>query len=193
MQNYTSIEDIERDYGKRIKAAGDDAEAVRDLRTELSEAKADFREQQAQIRELAAAKRSALIEYPGAKDFEDLITGKTEDEIMAAAKAVHERAMKLKGSQAPAVDPREAAREAYGSPAAVGGGGGTPPPAKKDPNDEFLAEFARKFNAGEALTAKDYDRYERLRGGRRLAEAIAEGGKRWTMADLPWTAEAKAS
>lgn len=44
-------------------------------------------------KELDLAKREALIEFPGAKDFADLIRGGTPEEIKAAAKAAHERVL----------------------------------------------------------------------------------------------------
>lgn len=42
-------------------------------------------------KELDLAKREALMEFPGAKDFGDLIRGNTPEEIKAAAKAAHDK------------------------------------------------------------------------------------------------------
>lgn len=186
MANWTSLDDIERDFNKKIKAAGDDADEVRELRISLSEAKAEFREQQAEKRALEAAKRAALVDYPLAAKFAGLITGSTAEEIEEKAKQLHEG---LQALQPPPPDPKQAARDAYGDTSAVGGG--TPPKPQQDPNDAFLADFANKFNSGQAITQKEFERYERLRLGRRFAEAIGEGGKRWSLADLPWTEEGR--
>jgi hypothetical protein len=183
MAEYESLDEIERAFNKLIKVAQqeDDNDRVAELRTELRERKADFREQQIREREIEAIKRLALAQFPVPKEYQDLVVGATEEQIMARAKDLSTR---FQPPAPPPPSPQEQARAAYGTPAAVGGG--QPAQSPRDPNTEFLENYARKYNNGEQLTMRETERFERLRGGRRIAEAIGASGKRWTENDLPW-------
>lgn len=160
------IDAITKDYEKRIKATDDEAEQ-RELRAEMREKVADAREQVAAERELSAH-RKAVVAEKGLGEWADYVTGSTPEEIDASAAKLAERVSALSK-----VADDGAAAAAYGQPAA---GGGTPPGQRAGANAEFIEDMERRFNNRELMSTQEVARYQRLKGGIHVAEALKEQG-----------------
>lgn len=137
MPEYQSLEEIEKDYAKRIKAS-DDEDEKRSLQLEQRETTADFREVQAARRELEAH-RTSVIASKNLGEWADMVTGATPEEIEASAAKIEERLSKLQ-TAAPAAEP--SAADLYGR---TGSGGGAPP-VHRDETVEFIDGFQKNFN-----------------------------------------------
>ena len=146
MSEFDSIEDVEVHFKKLLRKAPDEeAEAI--VRTEWSEGKIAFWQNQSQRQALAVAKRDALDKYPLAKEFADDIKGSSPAEIEASAKRFHERMEKVTkdadekkiAAEKELEDAKQQALQQYGQPA--GAGGGTPSrPAQQsfEADDEYI-------------------------------------------------------
>lgn len=181
MQNqqrrYNSVEEIERDFEARITGVDDPLEKA-ELRVQMAEARIAFRSQEANDRMIDAWKRLAIVEYPGAAKFSELVHGNTEEEIRASAKEVHERVGSLQ-QQATNTDSfdqlRTQATELYGRSGSGGTGPGASAPAAYTPpnraEERWAMQFAEQFNNApkdmygtrQGLSASDVDRYARYR------------------------------
>lgn len=138
---YDSVEDIRKDYAKRIKEVADDEDAVRGLRLEEREAMADLRERQAAARELDATRATVLANSGLPEDYHEYVVGGTPEELQASADKLKERLAKLSAPAAPQ-PPQPTAASMYGSTAGAGGS----PPAQRDTEEEKLGDFAKRYN-----------------------------------------------
>lgn len=175
IRRYQSLEELERDYEQKIAQVEDPVEKA-EWRVKMAEAKVQHRQQEAQDRMIDAWKRLALVEYPQAAKFPELVRGETEDEIRQSAKEAHERVAALSDHSAgPASfdDLRRHAQDLYGRGGVVGGS--TPaPPAYVPPDmaeERWAQNWAQRFNdaprdiygARQGLSPSDVDRYTRHR------------------------------
>jgi hypothetical protein len=176
---FTSLEEIDKHYKAQIDAT-EDAVAKADLRVQQADDRAAFREAQALARERESWKREALSEFPGAKEIPELVSGSTEDEIKASAKAAHERVQKLSGKPADGrqtqTDLQQQAKSAYGTAGGVGGGTAV----QYTPEEEkWLDGFVERFNRQDpSLTRADIDRFTRIRGQEHIRREVGK----WAMA-----------
>jgi len=168
-ETFDSIDAIEKHYGRQIKAAGDDADKVRDLEIERREAKADFRDKQSAARELNAHRREAIAKAGIPEDFHDFVTGGSPEEIDASVAKVKERLEKLTKAQ---TDDDEGARKLYGQPA---NGGGTPPGPRSSEDEKWLNDFQSRFNdeAG-TFSVGEVKKYGEMLGGAHLLHNLSE-------------------
>lgn len=168
-EDFDSIDAIEKHYGKQIKAAGDDAEKVRDLQIEQREAKADFRDRSSARRELESHRTAAIAKAGIPEDFHEYVTGDTPEAIDASAARVKERVEKL---TAGSKDDDEAARRMYGTPA---NGGGAPPGPKSTKDEEWIADFQKRFDDPSAsFSVREVQQYAEKLGGAHLLHNLAE-------------------
>lgn len=206
---YTTIDEIEKDFNAKI-AATEDATEKAELRAQKAEARAEFRitamenkaredaearEAQVRERERSAWTREALVEYPLAAQFPELVRGNSEEEIKASAKATHERinrfaeetktAALATASPPPPATTQNAnepvirqAQQAYG---AVTGAGGGQPPDNSPESEKILQNYVEKYNYGQRgkffgervdVSPSQTDEYVRLRGGPHLLEQL---------------------
>ena len=164
-ETFESIDAIEKHFGKLRKAASDDEEKVRSIALEEREAKADFREQSAIRRELAAVRKSALEGIP--EDFQEFVTGATPEEIDASAKKVKERIEKLTAGNA-----QQGAERLYGTP--IGPGGGSPPPPRTTADEQWIADFQQRFSdPGGSVNMAEINQYVGKLGGAHLLHELA--------------------
>jgi hypothetical protein len=148
---FETPEDIDREYQRRIEQAPNGAEAAK-LRVEAAEAKLQLRQQAENLKLVDAWKKLALIEFPHAAKFPELVQGRTEDEILRAAEAAHKRVeemMRQTGSGDPRFDSvRQQAQDFYGPGPSTGGSTGAPtgytPPNMAE--DRWNRQFAEQFN-----------------------------------------------
>lgn len=171
-QRYNSVEELEEDFRRRIDAVDDPVEKA-DLRVEKANAMVDFRQQVAMGRELDAYKRLAMVEYPNAAKFPELISGNTEEEIRQSAKDVHERVTSLSDRTADMSSferfRQDAQQNPYGRPGVLGGGSNpgssyTPPDMQEE---RWRQNFAQRFNDAPrdaygtriGIAPQDVDRY----------------------------------
>lgn len=174
---YDTVEQLEQDFNRRIEAVDDPLDKA-ELRVQMADARIEFRNQEAHNRMVDAWKRLAVVEYPGAGKFPELITGNTEDEIKESARNAHERVTQLQAHQTTpgAYDQvRERAQELYGRSGSggIGPGSGVPSPyVSPEKGDERWAQnFAQSFNDAPrdvygqrmGLSPSDIDRYTRHR------------------------------
>jgi len=156
MSEFDSIEDVDVHFKKLLRKAPDE-EAEATVRTEWSEGKIAFWQNQSQRQALAVAKRDALDKYPLAKEFADDIKGSSPAEIEASAKRFHERMEKVTkdadekkiAAEKELEDAKQQALQQYGQPA--GAGGGTPSrPAQQsfEADDEYIQ---KKLQNGDGL------------------------------------------
>ena len=134
---YNNIDDLNKDFGKRIKETESEDEK-RELELAKREAIAAFREEQAAKREMDAAKAKVIAEL-GLAEWAEYVTGNTEEEITASATKLNERVSKLNA----AVDDAKAAA-AYGG--AGGAAGGAAAGSQVDDEVEKLHDFEKRFN-----------------------------------------------
>jgi hypothetical protein len=153
-RKYQSVQDIETDFERRIQNE-DDPLAKADLRVELAQAKIDFRNEESQIKLVDTWRRLALVEYPAAGKFPELVTGNTEEQIMLSAKEAADRVNSLQtqaqGGGNAFDQVRDRAAELYGRGSGSGGiGGGTNTMTggvSPDRGEERWAQqFAEHFN-----------------------------------------------
>lgn len=119
---WNTIEELERDFDARIRAAADDKKI--DLELEKQKAIAQFYRDQNERQQINLWIQEALVAYPKARPKE--ITGRTKEAIMAEAKASHEDVEKILADAREdqrKKDEEEAVRQGWG-PSGVGGGGG---------------------------------------------------------------------
>src|SRR5262249_206911 len=94
IQQFETFEDIDREYGRPIEpepGSGRKAE----LRVEAAEAKMALKER-ADVQKMRNAwHKLALMEYPHAAKFPELVVGNTEEEMRDSAKAAHERVQEM--------------------------------------------------------------------------------------------------
>lgn len=151
-RRYSSLDELEDDFRRQIETVDDPVEKA-DLRVAKAEAQVAFKQQEAQSRELNAYKRLAMVEYPNAAKFPELVSGSNEQEIMQSAKEAHERLSSLADGTAgaSAFDQfRDNARDQnpYGR-AGVIGGGATPGSSHVSPDmaeARWNHQFAQRFN-----------------------------------------------
>jgi len=198
---YNSLEEIDADFKGKIDASEDSdtkavlieqrAEAKADFRTAQTEARfkaeADAREAQIRARERQAWMKEALVEYPLAQQMPELLAGDTEEAIKDSAKKTHERIQKIQNDAAAAVKPAgdtsqqqqivDQATQAYGS---VAVGGGNPPP-EVSAREQFLQEYATKYNSDRSGTfwgerrnipPAETEQYVRYRMGPHMLERL---------------------
>jgi hypothetical protein len=155
VSQFDSVEDLDV-YFKKQKAKAPDEDAERAVDSARLEARAEFFEFRATRASLEVAKRDALDKYPLAKEFADMVNGRTPEEITNAAKTVHERLeVKLQTTEKAEAD-RKAAEEAtkaaakasYGTPAAAGGG---QPAPNRNSQEEMEAEVHKRLSDGRGL------------------------------------------
>jgi hypothetical protein len=186
MPEFHTTDDIERHYGRLIKAEEDEA-AKRELELEKREKLADFREQSAARRELEAHKREVVSKHD-LGDLADFVTGNTPEEIEASAERLAEQ-IKKRAPQAGAAggsgsggDP--SGEELYGRSGAAGGG--TPPPPRDDPTDARIKDFEERFNAKDPLrpiSTAEAQWYVRTKGGRHIGYGLADTSRSQSMRD----------
>lgn len=167
LEEVESVEEIEKVYGRRIRTAEEDEQG--DLKLELREKVAEWRELQASRRELSAVKREALVKYPLAAAFEKSIVGRTPEAIEAEAKAFHETVEASSKAAADKVREELApgrAREQYGAPTAGGSGRPASNP-QEDPNEALKQKVWSTLERGDAVSRVDAARF----GSIRIAEA----------------------
>jgi hypothetical protein len=168
-QEFDSIDALEKHYGRLIKQAGDDEEKVRDLQREMKEVRADFRDRQAAIREVAAHRREAIAKAGIPEDFADFVTGDTIEAVDASVAKVKERVDKLVAQQN---DADEGARKLYGAPV---NGGGTPPPPKQSDDEKWIEDFQKRFDDPSAtFSVQEVQRYAEKLGGAHMLHNLAE-------------------
>ncbi len=171
-EEFESIDAIEKFYGKQIKAAGDDAEKVRDLQIEQREAKADFRDRSSAKRELEAHRREAIAKAGIPEDFHEDVRGNTPEEIDASAAKLKERIEKLTKAQN---DDDDAARRLYGEPAH---GGGQPPPPRSSDEEKWLDDFQHRFDDPSAtFSVGEVTKYAQILGGHKLLHGMARNSQ----------------
>src|SRR5262245_20483821 len=89
----------------------------------------------------------ALHEHPEAAAFPELVTGNTEDEVMASAASAAERVRAMSGNGNN--DPYQQARDLYGPGPSTGGASAPMGFSRQDPDRETIRRenaFAEKFN-----------------------------------------------
>jgi hypothetical protein len=91
---FASAEEIETQYAEALKRANGKPEIQAEIKAEKAQALADFRLRSVAERERKLWLREALVEYPLAEEFPDLIQGETEEALRGSAKALHERLLK---------------------------------------------------------------------------------------------------
>ena len=188
---YNSLDEIDRDFGQRIEREEDPVQKA-ELRVQAAQAKVAFREQEANGRMVDAWRRLAIVEFPQAGKFPELVRGSTEDEIRASAKEVHERvAGMMRGAQGGEDNfqrVQQDARQLYG-PSGSGVGGGMPAfgqPANPDMAEERWRQgFADSFNSARRdiygqrmdIAPGDVDRYVRGRFTTHVADRVKFWGQ----------------
>ena len=175
---------LEREYAIRIESAAD-AEGKAKLEQERDRKVAAYWQNQAQTQQLEIVKQKVLAEFPEA----DLsaLTGATEEEIRAHAKASHDRiverltAREQAAKEAALKESQQRQRQAaYGGGAPVGGGtqpqeGGQPAPEFQDTWQESL----NKMHTGD-FTRTDQQWIEREVPRKVFESFINEGVKSHT-------------
>jgi hypothetical protein len=172
-EQFESVEAIRKSFGKQIKDAEDADKPA--LQLAQAEAIAEFADKRAAAAERKGWLRDALDEFPAAKDFPELITGSTEEEIKASAKATSERVAKLTAGNA-----NPEADKLYGEP--IRPGGGTPPPPRQSDDEKFIGDFQKRWNenganGGAGVTKVEIDKYVKLIAGTNIAAHLAENSR----------------
>lgn len=171
-EEFESIDAIEKHYGRAIKAAGDDAEKVRELQIEQREAKADFRDKASAKRELDTYRAAAIAKAGIPEDFQELVVGSTPEQIDASVTKMKERLEKITKAQ---TDDDDAARRLYGEPAH---GGGNPPPPRTTDEEKFIEDFQKRFEdpAG-VFSVQEVQKYGQILGGHKLLHGMARNSQ----------------
>jgi hypothetical protein len=169
---FESIDQIEKHYGKLRKANSEDDAKVRELQIEEREAKADFRDKASARRELEAHRTAALAKAGIPEDFHEFVTGTTPEAIDASVAKVKERVEKLTKAQS---DDDDAARRLYGEPAH---GGGQPPPPRSSDEEKWLADFQGRFDDPTAqFSVREVEKYAQILGGHKLLHGMARNSQ----------------
>src|SRR5690242_19940326 len=137
---FKTIDDIEKHYGRLRKEAGDDEVRKKELTLEEREAKADFRERLTTIRELESHRRDAIAKAGIPEDFHEFVQGDTPEAIDAAATKIKERVEKL---QQAAGD--QGAQQLYGQ-RTLPNGGGSPPAPRSTEDEKWIKSFQERFS-----------------------------------------------
>lgn len=151
IQQFETADDIDREYGRRIELEPD-AGRKADLRVEAAEAKIALKERADNQRMRNAWHKLALMEYPHAAKFPELVVGNTEEEMRESAKVAHERVQEMMrgvGTGEEAMDVmRQRAQDIYGPGPSTGSSGAAPmgftPPNMQQ--ERWNAGFAERFN-----------------------------------------------
>ena len=151
IQQFETAEDIDREYARRIELEPD-AGRKADLRVEAAEAKIALKERADQQRMRNAWHKLALMEFPHAAKFPELVVGNTEEEMRESAKVAHERVQEMMrgvGTGDEAMDVmRQRAQDIYGPGPSTGSAGAAPmgftPPNMAE--ERWNANFAQRFN-----------------------------------------------
>lgn len=160
IKDFDTIEELDKAYKKAIAKADDDEEAQ--LRLDHANARASFFEFRASRASLDVALRDALDKYPLAKEFREDIRGNTPAEVEANAKRIHERLEAMvgqkteqqKATEAAELATREAARTAYGTPAAAGSGA-TPASPQMTKREEAISRVRQRLEKGHGMQGGD--------------------------------------
>jgi hypothetical protein len=139
-----TLAEIDQEYDIKLKAAPDDQKVAVEL--EYEKAKAAFYREQSENQQIEAWRREAMTAYPSARIKE--ITGRTQEAIMAEAKASHEEveALLKKVREEEQKKAEDAAAAAGWGPGAVGGSGGGARAAGGALSDE--AQFDKDVTEG---------------------------------------------
>lgn len=171
-EQFDSIEAIEKHYGRQIKAAGDDADKVRELEIERREIKADFRDKASAKRELEAHRTDALAKAGIPEDFHEFVTGSTPEAIDASVAKVKERVEKLTKA---ANEEDEGAIRLYGKAA---NGGGQPPPPRTSDEEKWLEDFQGRFeDPSSTFSVGEVTKYAQILGGHKLLHGLARNSQ----------------
>jgi hypothetical protein len=185
-QTFESIEAIRKHFGKQLKDAEDADKPA--LQLAQAEAIATFSTQRADAAERKVWLKDALDEFPAAKQIPELVTGSTEEEIRASAKAVAERVAKM---TAASTDEDEAAKRMYGAPIQ---GGGTPPGPRQSDDAAFVKDFEVRFNdPAKAYTLQEAEKYARILAGTQVTRAMAKNSQHFQRAGITPEAVEKAT
>src|SRR5882672_8584707 len=118
-----TIADIEKEFDVKLRAAPEDQRPQ--IEVELERAKSKFWQDQSEQQQIDGWRKDAVIAYPSARMKE--VTARTQEGIMAEAKASHEDVEKIKADAAEEQrkkDDEEAIRNGWGPGGAGGSGGG---------------------------------------------------------------------
>jgi hypothetical protein len=183
-RRYSSMEELEADFQRQIDSVDDPVEKA-ELRVNKAEAQVAYRRQEAEGRMADAWKRLAMVEYPNAGKFPELITGNTEEEIRQSAKDVHERVTSLADRTAGASvfdQVRSDVGNPYGRPGVIGGGAapGSAYVAPDMAEERWRNRFAQQFNEAQrntygermGISPRDVDRYTTGRAVEHLKDRI---------------------
>lgn len=186
---FSSLEDIDGYYNGLV-AREDDPVQKAELRVQAAQEKVRFRESEANGRMVDAWRRLAIVEFPNAGKFPELVRGGTEEELRASAKEVHERVSgMMKGAQGGDDGFRglqDRARDLYGPSGGSGGGNafaqnlggsGTPPNMAEE---RWRQDFAQRFNNAQRdqygqrldMSPQEIDRYVRGRFTDHVSERV---------------------
>lgn len=86
-----SVADIEKQYDTAIEKAKGKPEVLAQLQIERATAVAEAKLRDVAVREQALWRREALMAWPLAEEFADMVVGDTESAVAESAKALHER------------------------------------------------------------------------------------------------------
>ena len=173
-QEFESVEAIKKFYGKQIKDAEEADKPA--LQLAQAEAIAEFADRRAAVAERKVWLKEAMEKYPDAAEIPELVTGSTQEEIEASAKATAERVGKMKAAAG-----NPAADDFYGKEP-IRPGNGSPPPPRQSDDEKFIADFQRRWNAknangGEGVSKSEIDRYVQLLAGTHVAAHLAENSR----------------
>jgi hypothetical protein len=173
---FDSVDAIRKFYGKQIKDAEDEAKPA--LQLSQAEAIAAFSERRAAESERKVWIKDALDEFPPAKQLPELVTGNTEEEIKASAKAVAERVTKMTTN---ADD--DAAKKLYGPTGT--NGSGTPPPPRSSDNAAFVKDFEQRFNDPNGqYSTQEVERYAKILSGTNVVRKMAQFSQHFERAGI---------
>lgn len=171
---FTSTEDISKHYDKQIKAAGDDELAVANLRAERAERVAEFTQREA----AATAHRARLTELAAKHNIpSDLVPLLDRTDLSSEDLERHaERLSQMVKA------PVQSAADVYGGPTA---GGGSAVRTSKDREGDWMTDFEQRFNAGEQMSQREYQRYASLKLGRHAYRVLKQTGKQHVWGNQP--------
>lgn len=176
---FKTIDDIEKHFGKLRKEAGDDEARKKELTLQEREAKADFRDRLATIRDLEAHRREVIAKNGIPEDFADYVQGDTPEEIDAAAGKIKDRVDKLMKAAGD-----KGAQDLYGK-TSLGNGGGSPPPPRTPDEEKWIADFQGRFmDPSQSVTIGEINRYTELLGGAHLLHELAETSRYFKRAGI---------
>ena len=148
---FDSPEDVDREYARRIENEPDPGRKA-ELRVAAAEAKLELQRHATNQRMVAAWKQLAIMEYPHAAKFAEMVVGNTEEELRQSAETVHKRVEEMVSGNSDSFDQvRQQAQDFYGRGPTTGttGGAGNAPLGYTAPNmaeERWNREFAERFN-----------------------------------------------